>query len=125
MHFIIGGAYQGKQEYARLRFGLKQQDIFFCEEDRNADFSKACISHMENFAYYCIRLGIEPAEELEHRAEEWQQNILICDDIFCGVVPADADARAWREAAGRMACYLSRRAESVTRVFCGLPIKLK
>ena len=30
-----------------------------------------------------------------------------------------------REAAGRLACLLARRAERVVRVFCGLPLELK
>lgn len=41
------------------------------------------------------------------------------------MVPADPGERAAREAAGRLACLLARRAERVVRVFCGLPQVLK
>ena len=62
---------------------------------------------------------------LEQRAEAWKNSVLICDDISCGVVPLEAETRAWREACGRMLNALSRRADTVTRIFCGLPQRLK
>ena len=33
--------------------------------------------------------------------------------------------RLWREEAGRAMCALAREAHSVTRMFCGLPLRLK
>jgi adenosylcobinamide kinase/adenosylcobinamide-phosphate guanylyltransferase len=42
-----------------------------------------------------------------------------------GVVPVDARQRADREAAGRLACLLAARADTVIRVCCGLPQLLK
>ena len=59
-----------------------------------------------------------------HRAE-WADSILICQDIFCGVVPIDKDMRAWRELTGRLCGYLSGEAESVTRMFCHIATKIK
>ena len=35
------------------------------------------------------------------------------------------EERAAREAAGRLSCLLAERAETVVRVFCGLPAVLK
>ena len=60
----------------------------------------------------------------KHRSE-WINSILICQDIFCGVVPLGADMRAWRDMTGRLCAYLSSEAESVTRMFCGLEQRLK
>ena len=54
----------------------------------------------------------------------WEK-ILICEDISCGVVPMDAEAREWREAVGRMNAALAAQADTVTRIFCGLPLELK
>ena len=51
--------------------------------------------------------------------------ILICEDISCGVVPMDAETREWREAVGRMNAALAAQADTVTRIFCGLPLELK
>ena len=53
------------------------------------------------------------------------EKILICEDISCGVVPMDAEAREWREAVGRMNAALAAQADTVTRIFCGLPLELK
>ena len=53
------------------------------------------------------------------------EKILICEDISCGVVPMDAEAREWREAVGRMNAVLAAQADTVTRIFCGLPLELK
>ena len=60
----------------------------------------------------------------ENRAS-WQDSVLICQDIFCGVVPMGADMRAWRETTGRLCAYLAAEADTVTRVFCGIEEKLK
>ena len=50
---------------------------------------------------------------------------LAATEIGGGVVPMDADARAQREAAGRLSCLLAERADTVVRVCCGLPQLLK
>ena len=125
MHLIIGGAYQGKIDWAKAQFSIAEEDIFCCEEDRAAVLSARCITHLERFALYCLRQGLEPASVLENNQNLWENSILICNDISCGVVPLDAETRAWREACGRMLGMLSRKAETVTRIFCGLPQRLK
>ena len=57
MNLIIGGAYQGKLEYARERFGLSDEDICLCSEDRQPDFSKSCLYHVEQFVMLCMKNG--------------------------------------------------------------------
>ena len=42
-----------------------------------------------------------------------------------GVVPVDPREREARERAGRLACLLAARADTVIRVFCGIPKVLK
>ena len=125
MHLIIGGAFQGKTDWAKAHFSLDGGGIFECSEEADACLSAPCVTHLERFALYCLRQGLEPAEVLEQRAEAWKNSVLICDDISCGVVPLEAETRAWREACGRMLNALSRRADTVTRIFCGLPQRLK
>lgn len=125
MNLIIGGAYQGKLEYARERFGLLDEDICLCSEDRPPDLSKKCLYHVEQFVMLCMKNGQNPALELSVWRERHKDGLLICEDIFCGVVPTDQQTRLWREAAGRFMSWAAREAESVTRVFCGLPQKLK
>ena len=122
MILIIGGAYQGKTEYAKKTYGLQGADIFTCE-NTGIDPNARAIRHLERFALACVRAGKEPAEEL--KALDLSDKILICEDISCGVVPMDAVEREWREAVGRMNAMLAAKAARVTRLFCGLPLELK
>lgn len=122
MVLIIGGAYQGKTEYAKKTYGLQDADIFTCE-NMDIDPNARVIRHLERFALACVRAGKEPAEVLN--AIDLSDRILICEDISCGVVPMDAVEREWREAVGRMNAMLAAKAERVTRLFCGLPLELK
>ncbi len=123
MHLIIGGAYQGKEDYAVRELGVDSGEICRCDLEREPDFSASCIAGLEQFARRCIRTGREPAAVLE--GLELRGKVLICEDISCGLVPLEAEARAWREATGRMLCALADRADQVTRIFCGLPQRLK
>ena len=159
MIFIIGGAYQGKLDYAVEKYNLKDTDVFECGEAVSVDdipygacgtdcgtddvdvaaegrmngteglpaidFSKECIYKIQEFTHACVKCGVDPLDYfLDHEAE-WQDSILICEDIFCGVVPLGADMREWRQATGRLCKYLSGQAESVVRIFCGLEQRLK
>lgn len=123
MILIIGGAYQGKLDFARETFGLREEDIFTCRGGE-IDFSRRCVDHLERFVRACP----DPAgAEAWFRAREgdWADSILICEDMSCGVVPLGADIRAWREETGRLCRYLAERAERVSRLFCGLEQRLK
>ena len=125
MDFIIGGAYQGKLDCAKRKFGVKDDQIYTCSEDEDISFGARCINKIEEFTLRCVKNGAD-AESIfrEHRGE-WEDSVLICCDIFCGVVPLGAEMRAWREMTGRLCAYLSSEAETVTRMFCGLEQKLK
>lgn len=124
MVLIIGGAYQGKLDFAKTAFALSENDIFTCSGS-TIDFSKRCISSIEEFSLACIQAGADPSEYFKAHKDDWKDRILICEDIFCGVVPMGAEMRAWRQATGRLCQYLSREAEQVSRIFCGLEQKLK
>ena len=120
MVLIIGGAYQGKLVYAKSKFRLSDKDVFTCS-DTEIDFSKPCIDHLEEFTYG----HPEAVAYFQAHREEWQNSILICRDIFCGVVPLGADLRAWRQTTGRLCQYLAGEATQVSRIFCGLEQRLK
>ncbi len=125
MELIIGGAYQGKTEYAKKQFGLSESDICVCKSGLGPDLSKRCLSHLENLADYCMDSGESGRSLLEIWMEQHHDGVLICNDIFCGVVPVDSRVRAWREAAGQLLGFAAERAGAVTRLCCGLPQKLK
>ena len=124
MTLIIGGAYQGKLAFARETFSLAEEDVFTCS-GTEIDFSKPCINALEEFTLACIRQGADPVAFLrEHRAQ-WEHTVFICQDLFCGVVPIDTELRTWRHTTGLVCQYLSREADRVSRIFCGLEQRLK
>lgn len=150
MILLIGGAYQGKLDHARKTYHLSENDIFTCAEnfsdsnDTSAehrthlsatecpdaviptiDFSKRCIDRIEKFTLACVRNNISSVDYFREHQSEWTDSILICQDIFCGVVPLGADMRAWRNETGRLCQYLSGKAAHVSRIFCGLEQQLK
>ena len=120
MILIIGGAYQGKLEFAKNTFHLTQADIHTCTGEE-IDFSKRCIDHIEEFTY----VRENAADYFRAHRDQWENSILICQDIFSGVVPMGADNRAWRQNTGRLCQYLAGEARQVSRIFCGLEQRLK
>ena len=120
MILIIGGAYQGKLDFAKETFGITEENIYTCNSGE-IDFSKPCIYGIEAFT----RENPDPVAYFKAHREEWQGSILILRDIFCGVVPMGEENRAWRQRTGRLAQYLSKEAAQVSRIFCGLEQRLK
>lgn len=124
MILILGGAYQGKLDYARAAYDLSEQDIYTCTS-AEPDFSRRCIYALEEFTLACVRQEIDPIAYFQSHKDQWQDCILICQDIFCGVVPMGADMRAWRHSTGQLCKYLAGEAQQVSRIFCGLEQRLK
>ena len=50
---------------------------------------------------------------------------VMCCEVGSGIVPIEADERAWREKVGRTCTILADRADSVVRMVCGIPVTLK
>ena len=124
MNLIIGGAYQGKREFAKTAFSLEEAQIYPCQ-GAEIDFSFPCIDRLEEFTLACVRIGIDPIAYFQDHEAQWQASTLICQDIFCGVVPLEAELRQWRNVTGQLCQYLSKNAHRVSRVFCGLEQRLK
>ena len=112
MELIFGGAYQGKTQYAAQKYGLTDADIFTCED-----------LDLDRFARACTEAGLDAREEFARRSP--RACVLIADDISCGIVPLDRSERTWREASGRLLSSLAAQADTVTRIFCGLPLEVK
>ena len=113
MILIIGGAYQGKLDFARENLGITE--IFDCQ-GADIDFSKKCVYNLQKFT----ACHPDPVGYFERNRQSWQDSVLILEDISCGVVPMGAENRAWRQRTGRLSQYLSREATQVSRIFCGL-----
>ena len=123
-HLIIGGAYQGKTTWAKSTFMLCENDVFVCSTDFPPDFSKKCITHYENYIGYCLKNGLSPKTDFSAGTKDNGTKIIICDDIFCGVVPTDAFQRKLREETG-LALQKIASTSDVIRIFCGIPQRIK
>ena len=120
MILIIGGAYQGKLDFAKKTYGIADEDVYTCTGGE-IDFSKRCIYNIEKFTAQ----HPDPVGYFAARWADWQDSVFILQDIFCGVVPMGGENRTWRQNTGRLAQYLSREAAGVSRIFCGLEQRLK
>ena len=78
---------------------------------------------------FARRLGgrqIADAQELAAGAENLERlAVVMATEIGGGIVPLEAEQRQAREAAGRLACLLAARADTVIEMFCGIATVLK
>ena len=112
MILIIGGAGQGKLDYALEKTGCGPDQVARTPEEARTKPIFAGLEHWPE---------LDENELLSANPEI----VLICDEVGCGVVPVDPAQRARREAVGRLCCRLAQRAARVERIFCGLPMVLK
>lgn len=106
MIFVTGPLYAGKREYIRTVLGLDETEL-------------AARAVWDVQAMACNADLTALADTLA------KKEIVIATEIGGGLIPVDREAREKREAAGRLACLLAERADTVIRVCCGLPQVLK
>ena len=117
LKLIIGGACQGKTEYARTQLGISEEEIFTCEEDSDLDLQARCLDHFEQYLRGCVKQGKSPVSPQSLRSDA----VIICEDITCGIVPIDPIDRRWRELTGRYLQKLAGTGAEVIRMVCGIP----
>lgn len=100
----IGGAYQGQNALAQAE--NPQAEIVF-------DFERLVRGQADAAAFAAAFCDQHP------------DAVITAQEIGCGIVPMDAEERAWREAAGRALCVVAQRAGAVVRVLCGVGVRIK
>ena len=81
--------------------------------------------------YLCIlqkiseETGTAPEAELEELLQKNPEICIVTNELGYGVVPIEPFDRKWREKTGRICTELAAKADSVTRVVCGIGILLK
>lgn len=126
MKMVIGGAYQGKLEYALKWTGYKKEDFLdggFCGPEEI--FEAKGINRFHEY----VKRYLEQREDWEGFVKElFERNpdlVVVTNELGYGVVPCDASDRRWREATGRICTELAKNARAVTRVVCGIGMVLK
>ena len=107
MTLIVGPLFNGKRHFAMELLGCGEEEL-----------SRRAVWDVQDLAASCADLEALAAELSAHE-------VVIATEVGGGVVPTDPAERAAREAAGRLNCLLAQRAETVARVFCGIPMVLK
>lgn len=108
MIFVTGPLFAGKEETICKSLGWRPADFL----------QNGGVRDVQDLAADCDDL-MALADELAARA------VVIATEVGGGVVPVDAAQRHAREQAGRLACLLAERADTVVRVCCGIPQVLK
>ena len=106
MIFVTGPLFAGKREYIRKALGLSEKALA----------ARAVWDVQE------LVCGADLSALAQALA---QKEIVIATEIGGGLIPIDPEEREKREAAGRLACLLAERADTVIRVSCGLGQILK
>ncbi len=124
MRLIVGGAFQGKLDYAKkICPDTEWTDGSECELEEIAACSGMNRFHL--FVRRWMKAGRTKEELTDAILKDGRELTLICDDVGCGLVPVDAFEREYREAVGRICTEFVRRADRVDRVICGIGIQIK
>ena len=109
MILIIGGAYQGKYDFAVNTLNTRPEDIWngLHEYIRDHEDESLCL------------------DKITAWIEKHPKGVIICDEVGSGVVPTEARLREYRDRTGHIQAALAKEAESVYRVVCGIGMRIK
>ncbi len=123
MIFVFGGRYSGKGEYVRREMNVSEIAGYDAEYDRLK--TAQAVRDLHLLIKKIMFDGSDPMAHIQRLIADNPYIIIISDEIGCGVVPVDKFDREWREAVGRISCYLTEKAETVIRVVCGIGSTIK
>ena len=121
---IIGGAFQGKTQYATKTYpGLELTDGFNCPLDEIGNC--VAVNEFHSFTRRWLLEGRTKEALLTMLENNRNLQLLISDEIGYGLVPIDDFEREYREFHGRVITELAEKADCVERVVCGIPQRIK
>lgn len=126
MKMIIGGACQGKLEYATRRYGIIPEEWKNGEQCREEDlYTAKGIYHFHGLIRKIMESGENISQIPEKISAQNPELILVTDEVGSGIVPLERKEREWREACGRICTRLAAQSDEVIRVCCGIGQKIK
>ncbi len=114
MILVIGGLASGKRAYVSKTYGYGEGDMADAALDE-----RPVLFNLQDL----VAAKQDEADALLPALLEKQ--VVICNEIGCGVVPIDRAERAAREMTGRVCVALAEKAEKVVRICCGIPAIIK
>lgn len=115
MILIVGGAFQGKAEYAKALADRMEQD-----EKREIQI---CLNVQEKIRQV-MESGKDPEPFWIQVCDE-RPDLVTLDEVGSGIVPLDGKERKYREAVGHAGQYLAAHADMVYRMVCGTAVRIK
>lgn len=109
MKLYIGGVCQGQTELAQQE--NPQGEIF-------TDFH-------ETIRQVVLQDGQDPRAFAQAFCQRHPDAVVVANEVGAGVVPMQAEERAFREAVGRALCVIAQHAQSVIRCVCGIGVRIK
>ncbi len=110
MVLIVGGRSSGKKTYLLSHFPYALEDI------SDVPGKTAVLTDLQQFVW--DNLEKMPLNALFDAVKD--QDVILCDEVGCGIVPIERKERDYRETVGRLCCMLAGRADTVIRVTCGI-----
>lgn len=129
MQIVFGGAFNGKRQYVK---GLvENREVSWYERELPPTASPlTVVGGIEHWVKGQLQKGVDEnaivqlVEQTVLRQAPNRQ-IWILTDINRGIVPADPLERELRDVIGRLYQHLFQKAESVTRIWYGIPQTVK
>ncbi|MFY4773593.1 hypothetical protein [Metabacillus sp. RGM 3146] len=140
MHFITGGAYNGKSKWVREAYGVAKNDQAWISAYRGDSLKKTfqtvtVIEGVEHYINESVKIHGEHAkkhwkEKLDEwmkweQAEEHRHLVLIGCDISKGLVPMEQGNRLWRDVTGWIYQDIVLLSECTDVIWYGIAERLK
>ena len=119
MILYTGGFGQGKLTYVLERH---KGSVFDGAKDDITDIGSYNIINKYNLLVK--RLIAEGTDPLEF-TKSVNADIVIGDEVGCGIVPVSKEDTIYRESVGRCMCLLAEKSEGVVRIICGMGMVIK
>lgn len=108
MILIIGGAHQGKTAYARAHYD-----------------SERIVLNYQDSIYQFLQDGRDPLICTMEMIHEKPDAVITLREVGCGIIPIREDEKRWVEKVGICGSLLAQHAQTVIRMFCGIPQAIK
>ena len=137
MIFITGGAFQGKQAYARALSGLEEEAFLrrtadgtvLRKEGESGSTAKALAGKtiLVNYQGF-VRQALERGEDVLDMTSQvlaLEPDLVTMDEVGCGIIPLEKKERQYRDLAGAAGQMLAASAREVYRVVAGIPVRIR
>lgn len=126
MIMITGGAFQGKTDYAKQRFGFSDSEVLNGEScDLEEVFTAKCVAEYHLIVKRLLEEDADTQEFTRRLCREAPDAVIIINEIGAGIIPLEKNERIRREETGRSGCIIAENSREVIRIVCGIPVKIK